>query len=849
MLGAVLSGIVIVAASLACGEGISRLAGRPSHSAVTPAAGLATLLVVCGVAVKVPGHAVTAAVAAGIAVAIALWALLRDPVARRELTGIRVGALVAVAGAALVTAIPFAASGRMGILGQGLVNDDMASHLLFAEWLQSHVGHTPDLIKDGYPLGPHAIVAAVTKVTGASLVEGFAGLTGAIAALTGLTAYAALAGARPLLRAPAAILVAFAYLAAAYLAQGAFKEPMLALALLGFSLALPALRRPGSEGAASATRARALAASPAAVIAAGTIYNYSFPGLGWLLAAAFAWLAIVAGRDRRALGGLRVRARLRAARASVAVLLAVPVAAAVPELFRLASFTSFKAFNPTGTGARVGLGNLRQPLSPLESLGIWPSSEFRITPANASAPELAFYLGALIALGALGWGLFRAIRRREAALPAALGAGAIGYLGALAAGTPYTQAKALAIAAPVVMLIALRGLLSADPVEGDEADAALAAQAGAAPDSLRRRRPLLRLGVPALGVAFVAAAAFSSLLPLRQAAVGPQGQAKQLMSMRSLLQGQDVLFLGRESFVAWELIGADVYAPIVHNYNVTEINSLYHATSTEAKFDFDVVPQDDITPAPPPARGDNRKLDSFDWVITTSAAEASEPPAAFQPRLRTRDYVLWHRVAPEGQRHTLDEPAGPGATVDCSQKGDRALASLRGTAHVFSPAPVVGQAWKPTADVTDAQPGSEELLLPPGRWAISLQYASTEPMTVRTARIPEGDGLDARMEPNLLFRGPEPYFPVGEIIVGGHPRLVHFDVTIDHPPAIGRLLGSETRAYLGPIAATPAPAETTVPLAKACGLYVDWYSVAPGTTRGELERVPHPVPHAVLESR
>ena len=69
------------------------------------------------------------------------------------------GALLAVIGAVLVAAIPFLVSGRIGILGQGLINDDMASHLLFAEWIDTREGPTPDLIEDGYPLGPHAIVS------------------------------------------------------------------------------------------------------------------------------------------------------------------------------------------------------------------------------------------------------------------------------------------------------------------------------------------------------------------------------------------------------------------------------------------------------------------------------------------------------------------------------------------------------------------------------------------------------------------------------------------------------------------------------------------------------------------
>jgi hypothetical protein len=839
MLGAVLTGLVIVLASLVCGQAVMLASGRGRASAVAPAAGLSALLVVCGVAVKLPGHAVTAAVAAGIAVGVSAWALLGR---RGDLGPVRVGVLVVVVGAALATAIPFAASGRIGILGQGLVNDDMASHLLFTEWLDTRVGDTPELVDDGYPLGPHALVAAAAKVSGAGLIEAFAGLSGAIAVLTALTAYAALGGPRPLLRAPASVLVAFTYLGAAYLAQGAFKEPMLALAVIGFALALPPLR--------GGTRRAAI---PAGVIAAGTIYNYSFPGLAWLVGTAVAWLALIAIRERHARGGHDLRGRLRRARPQLAVIVGLPVAAAIPELVRLASFTDFKAFNPGGDGANVGLGNLRQALSPLEALGVWPSTEFRITPARASAPEIAFYLGALVALAVLAWGLWRALRRREAALPAALAAGALGYLGALVAGTPYTQAKALAIVSPVVMLIGLRGLLRAEPVEGEERERAgvgtdaAAIEAAPDPDAVARRTPLLRWGLPALGAAFVAAAAFSSLLPLRQAAVGPEGQVDQLVAMRPVLEGERVLFLGRESFVAWELIGAQVYAPIVHNYNVVEVPSLYRALSTRAKFDFDVVPvtEGEGEVASDPDAPD--VLDDFDWVITTSSAQQSEAPAAFEPVKRTRDYVLWRRRAPIGPRRTLVEPTGPGTTVDCSTPEEGALTRLHGTARVFRRRPVAGNAWEPDAGVTNTSPGTEELLLTPGSWEISLQYAATQPLRIVTPDLAEPRGLEVTLEPNLLFRGAAPSYPVGRIEV---PRrgLVHFEVSIERPPLAGRLLGAQTRGYLGPITATPVPAEETIPLSAACDRYLDWYRIAPGLPRGALDAVEAPTPRAVVES-
>src|SRR4051812_18299662 len=239
MFSALLAGALIVAATLLLGSAVMAISGLPRHSPVGPAAGISALLVICGIAVKLPGHAVTAAVAVGLALIGCFVVFSRT---RAPAGALRIGALVVVVGAVLVAAIPFATSGRVGILGQGLVNDDMASHLLFTEWISSHAGPTPDLIKDGYPLGPHAIVAATAKVSGASLIEGFAGLTGAIAVLLALTAYGALRGVRGWLRVPAAVLAASPYLAAAYLAQGAFKEPLLGLAVLGFALALPAMR-------------------------------------------------------------------------------------------------------------------------------------------------------------------------------------------------------------------------------------------------------------------------------------------------------------------------------------------------------------------------------------------------------------------------------------------------------------------------------------------------------------------------------------------------------------------------------------------------------------------------------
>jgi hypothetical protein len=841
MLSALLAGALIVVASLLLGAAVMAIAGLPRHSAAVPATGLSALLVICGVAVKLPGHAVTAAVVTGVALVgcFVIFGRGGEPAGR-----VRAGAIVALLGAALVAAIPFATSGRIGILGQGLVNDDMASHLLFTEWVSTHAGPTPDLIKDGYPLGPHAIVAATAKVSGASLIEGFAGLTGGIAALLALTAYGALPGVREWLRVPAAVLAASPYLAAAYLAQGAFKEPMLALALLGFALALPAVRpawssragSPGYQTASDRYPPGARAAIPLGVIAAGTIYNYSFPGLAWLLGTALVWILLIAWRERDRvtsfLASLRVGERLRGARAAIVLPVAIAVIAALPEVFRLASFSSFEAFNPQGTGPTVGFGNLRQPLNPLEAFGIWPSGEFRITPANSTTPEIAFYLGGLLALVAFAWGIGRALSRRESALPSALIAATVVYLAALALGTPYTQAKALAIGSPAIMLIALRGLLSADPVPGEEGDVPEGGGAGWWPP--RPLRPLVGLGVPLLVLAFAAGAAFSTLLPLRQAAVGPDYHLQEMLRMRPIVDGQNVLFLGRDNFVSWELIGSEVYAPITNHYDVEEIPSLYRATTLNAKFDWDnVAPH-----GPDPDKPDG--LSDFDWVVTTSAAEQSQAPPAFEPRLRTHDFILWRRVRPMGGRRTLFEPLNPGAPLDCREQDEASLRSVGGTTTAFTVQPAIGKVWRPDAELTESAPATQAIYVTPGRWEISIQYASTQPLQVGGTGPGLASPFRAELRTNLLFRGPSPYYPVGSLVVE-RPGEVTFDVEADDPPLVGRLLGTESKAYLGAIAATRAdPSRRAVPLRRGCGRYVDWYAVAPGTPPSAFAGVPGP---------
>ena len=52
--------------------------------------------------------------------------------------------------------------------------------------MSATTGCGPELIKGGYPIGPHAVVAAVARAGSADLIDVFAGFTMALAPLFGL---------------------------------------------------------------------------------------------------------------------------------------------------------------------------------------------------------------------------------------------------------------------------------------------------------------------------------------------------------------------------------------------------------------------------------------------------------------------------------------------------------------------------------------------------------------------------------------------------------------------------------------------------------------------------------------
>jgi len=787
LIGAVATFLLIGLASIVVGQAVACLASGTRRelpavaSRPAPAFGLAALLVVAGLTIRLPGHATTAAIAL-LLLTVAAAVYLRDRSAGVGSAPPFAAPVVAIT--VLAAALPFAIAGQVGVLGVGLINDDMASHLIIADYIADPVGVVPSFVRGGYPTGPHALVAAVAEGTGADLVVVFAGFSLSLAALLGLIGVGVLDGLPRLARIAGACLIALSYLGASYLAQGAFKEPLLALLVLGFGLALADLigmRRPGEAdrdpaGAVAQTHPL-LRVLPLAVLAGAVVFSYSLPGLLWIgavgVAVVLARIALVQPRQTLPEGWLRTLAPY--AIGALAVLALVTAG----EWSRIADFSRLEALNPDRFGSQ--LGNLRGSLSPLEVLGIWPAGDFRTAAANASLPALVFYLGAAVALAAFAAGLFRALRGDRPELAAvALAAIAVWALLALV-GSPYVAAKALAVAAPLVLAVALRGTLGS-------------------------RGPLL-----ALGVALVIGAAASSFLVLRQSPVGPTAHSNSLAEIRAALGDEDVLFLGRDDFIGWELRGSGEITGVVTNfYDVADARPRFKkGKGGGEKFDVDAVfPQE---------------LDEHRFVLATTGGPASSVPPRFEEVARARDYVLYERAGATGKRRTLDEGTQPGAVLDCEELTGLRVERGSGIATIWDPEPVLGAEgdWEPNADPTDGAPVSQTIELPAaGRWLISLEYDSRRPLVVTAPDL----GLEATVAANLDFRGETPTFAVGEVTVDG-PTRARVSVEPEEPNLLGRVLGAPNEAHLRSLTATPLDPGSIrrVPLSDACGEYVDWY--------------------------
>jgi hypothetical protein len=751
---AYLSAVAVCAASIAAG---AALCCRPREwSWTAPPVGLAALMLLALVTVRLPGHGTTAAIAVALATIAAVAVLVRRRVALVPLlAGLPVGGAVLA-----VCSLPFIANERIGELG-AWINSDLAFHMAQADALAS-VGSAANITSSGYPNGPHAIAAALDGGFGVGPSAAFTGILLATPVLMALTALGALAGIRWYLRLPAAGLTGIAYLSVSYFAQGAFKEPLLALFLLGFVLAL---REVHGEGRRDARTGLALI-----LTTAGGVAVFGITALAWPAAV----LVCLGGLEL--LGGRRpdlARWHLRRWLPGIGALAFAACVALV-----LIAVTG--DFFDTGPGryltSDVPGGNFAGQLSPVEALGVWHRPDFR-----ARFGIGLFEPGALLACGVVCFGLWWCWRRREWALLAGALAGITVYLVVFPFTLAYFSGKALAVVAPLLTLVAVKALASV---------------------SANNR---VRVAAIAVLGAYLLTAGASSTLALRGAHVRPSERGHDLAAFRSIVDGQPTIYLGRDNFAPWELRGAHLLGFQSNDtrlaLGIDEVPEKYAGDARQPAVDIDSVPRQFLAAAR--------------YMVAPRTAYASRPPAEFRPIKRTRWHVLWERRRALQPREILAEGEAPGKVLDCQTARGRRLARRQSVAYV-RPAPVVGRAgaWEGGGTVASGDSRTQELQLGRGVWDISLRYFSDVPLRLKAGP------LDASLPP---YVGDEStFFNAGRVVSDG--ETVRLTVKV---PARRRI---ELIRFvrLGTVAATRVDDPgRLVPLASACGKYVDWFRVSP----------------------
>jgi hypothetical protein len=758
---------VIVAATLTCagalilGQAACRLCGARSWTFLAAPVGLALLMLLSVAAIHAPGHATTIAVLLLVLNMASLALLIREPAQRPKLAD-----LLTAAPVFFLVLLPFLASGRAGTLGVSFLND-MHGHLQWAEAIRSPSVARVTALVASYPIGPHALCAVLAQGTGMRVDYAFAGETVAIPILLAWTTLVALPRVGWPGRTFVASMSALTFMVAGFYAEGAFKEIMQALFVLGFAL--------GIEELIPGERKKLLRWVPLAVIAGGALSVYSVEGLPWLVAMLGLWLLVLAARAMvrgASLGALL--ADVRVAVLPTVIALSVLLVLIVPQLPRLVKFYEESAGVGGGTGIPTSsLANLIGPISFWKVFGMWDVADFRMPPADAFHVGMYVALGLILTIvGGIWW-----LRRGGPAVPLAAGVALAIWIYSDHHQSPYVTSKALAILAPLVMLMATRWLVELRPGES------WLSSVGA-----------LRLGVAGLlGWAVLG----TSVDTLRNAYVGPTAHVDDLRRLEPALGRSPTLFLGWDNFIKWELAGTPVDQPDPEEPKAPVVALRPQKAWTPGQaLDFD-----DIQPA---------TLDHYRYILAPRDPAASQPPSNIKLVRTTRYYEVWERQGPTPERQTLAEGQEPGAVLNCATAQGQILAHTSGEAAVRQPN-VVLPVPAPLPDATT----SVQLRLKPGSWWLSAPYTSPHPIEVNAP------GLSTTLPANLDRPGMR--WPVGSIsVTGNKPITITFH-------AQKPLLAPPVASAVNALVATPQEPIRVVPLRQACGQYVDWY-----TTRRQL---------------
>lgn len=417
------------------------LTGRTLPAALLPGVGLSALICVAGLVVLVDGAgpALVPVALAGTVAGLVIAAPHRLRGADLHAWAAPLGAAAAVL---LLQALPTLLDG--GVIGGFGRLDDSATWLGLTDRVIEHgrdvTGLPPgtytrvlqDYLGQGYPVGGLLPVGIAAKLSLQDVANAYQPVIAMYAVVLACSLYAAVRGLvdHRGAAALAALAGAQSSLLYGYAQWGGVKE-LAAAAVL--ATAAPLVAR-----CARADGARPVALTLVVAGALGGVLGVA--GGPWIL-------PVVA----LALGTWLWHARAAALRPLV-VLLPVGLVAALPPLSMadILVRTTPTTFGANEITEAEGLGRLLAPLDVLQGAGLWPQEDFR---AASDVPALLTLL-ALTVVGLAVAGVVLAVRRRALALPVLLVTGLVGTGAIVALGSPWIDAKALAITSPFVLAAA-----------------------------------------------------------------------------------------------------------------------------------------------------------------------------------------------------------------------------------------------------------------------------------------------------------------------------------------------------------------------------------------------------------
>jgi hypothetical protein len=323
----------------------------------------------------------------------------------------------------------------------------------------------------------------------------------------------------------------------------------------------------------------------------------------------------------------------------------------------------------------------------------------------------------------------------------------------------YLSAKALTIAAPLVLLTIAVGVLW--------------------PRAPRERRAL-RIPVFVLAGVAAFAAAVSSFWALRDGRVGPEAHAAELSALKPKMTDGPVLYLGKSDLAQWDLVGLAAfkgtafYAPLWVPVRPSKPGGWWGFTDFDSFF--------------------RSELDGMRYVLTTRTPFQSRPPRNWREIAHTRSFILWRRLHERTPtRIGADFADRPGRILDCRNTYGRRLLRRAGAGFaVVLPRPIVGRQtfWHGMPDQA-GHSGTMTLRVPRGRWDLSLEYGSNLDLHVRAGN------LDKVMPATTDRVGP--YYYVGTVTQARSGPLT-VKVTAARMNTLARLLGApgRTRALDSP---------------------------------------------------